>query len=147
MVVLVRVSAQGLFCCHDHYWDFCWWMNTINPFILNQPCCFVPYKNLHHVRKRTYVSCPSFNVFCEDCHKIVRKSYLNKAIEEQYVLKTWYKICPWIGNFISDYIVCYSLSDVHPIPMCSSFVWSKVWARFFFVFMISTEISADDWTQ
>ena len=52
--------SQGLFCCDDHYLDFCWWLNTINPFILNQPCCFVPYKNLHHVRKRSYVSCPSF---------------------------------------------------------------------------------------
>ena len=45
------------------------------------------------------------NVFCEDCHKIVRKSYFNIEIEEQYVLKTWYKICPWIDNFILEYII------------------------------------------
>jgi hypothetical protein len=46
--------------CHDHYLTFCWWLNPMNPFILNQQCCFVPYKNLHQVRKRTFVSCPSF---------------------------------------------------------------------------------------
>jgi len=57
---LKQCVSQGLFCCHDDYLTFCWWLNTMNLFILNPPCCFIPYKNLHQVRKRTYVSCPSF---------------------------------------------------------------------------------------
>jgi hypothetical protein len=53
--------------------------------------CFVQVLSQKLLRERRYYTpdVPSrLNGFCEECHKIVRKSYLNKAIEEQYVLKT-----------------------------------------------------------
>ena len=128
-------------------------------------------KFLRHIVLQLLYLNTIFELFCGNLHRrhLIEKAHLvyNICLDRLYTKFIWHSLC-WLHPFfdyshywrslldvfchqvchlVSKISMLYDCLDVHPIPMCSSFVWSKVWARVYFVFMITTEISADDWTQ
>ena len=128
-------------------------------------------KFLRHIVLQLLYLNTIFELFCGILHRshLIEKAHLvyNICLDRLYMKFIWHSLC-WLHPFfdyshywrslldvfchqvchlVSKISMLYDCLDVHPIPMCSSFVWSKVWARVYFVFMITTEISADDWTQ